>query len=381
MEMVGATPVVAPGWTGDPKRDVAIIDCDVHHNISKPEDLLPYLSKPYQEHFLDQGLLTPTAGFFNVPFRSVRRDLSDGDDSKVFDPRDPCSTYEFLRRRHLDLWHVDIGILTGPPFFYSMCALPDPAYATALCRAMNDYTLEQWVSRDKRLKTTICVATSDPVQAAAEVDRLGERPEVVGVIVPTGASRPYGNRFYHPLWEACERHGLAVVVHPGAIGAGTAAPPTAAGYPTYYMEERMARPSQASAHCASLICEGVFEKYPKLQVAFIEVQQSWLIGLLWHMDADWKMLRDQTPWLKKLPSEYIRQHVKVGSQPLHQPPREEQLLEMFEAIYAEQTLIHCSDFPHYDWDDPHTTFLKLPERLRRRVFEDNARELFGLKAS
>ncbi len=122
-------------------------------------------------------------------------------------------------------------------------------------------------------------------------------------------------------------------------------------------------------------------KYPKLQVAFIEVQQSWLIGLLWHMDADWKMLRDQTPWLKKLPSEYIRRHVKVGSQPLHQPPREEQLLEMFDAIYAEETLIYCSDFPHYDWDDPHTTFPKLPERLRRQVFEDNARELFGLKAS
>ena len=167
MEMVGATPVVAPGWTGDPKRDVAIIDCDIHHNISRHEDLLPYLPKPYQEHFLDQGLITPTAGFFNVPFRSVRRDLSDGDDSKVFDPRDRCSTYEFLRHQHLDLWHVDIGILTGPPFFYSMCALPDPDYATALCRAMNDYEARQgsvcstWTARSTRCITFVPI-NSDP---------------------------------------------------------------------------------------------------------------------------------------------------------------------------------------------------------------------------
>ena len=374
-------PVVAPGWTGDPKRDVKIIDCDVHHNISKPEDLLPYLPKAHRESFLDQGLMTPSTGFFNVPFRKVRTDLSDGDDSKVFDPRDRCSSYEMLRDEHMDLWNVDIGILTGPPFFYSMCALPDPDYAAALCRAMNDFTLEHWTGRDKRLKATICVSTSDPIQAAAEVDRVGERDDVVGVIVPTGSQRPYGFRFYHPIWKACNRHKLAVVVHPGAIGTGTHAPPTAAGYPTYYMEERMARPSQASAHCASFVIEGVFEKYPDLQVGFVEVQQAWLISLLWHLDADWKMLRDQTPWLKKLPSEYIRKHVKVGSQPIHQPPKEEQLLQMFEQMHAEDTLVYCSAFPHYDWDDPHTVFPKIHASLRRRIFQDNALELFGLSVS
>ena len=374
-------PVVAPGWTGDPKRDIQIIDCDVHHNINKHEDLLPYLPKAHRESFLDQGLITPTTGFFNVPFRKCRTDLSDGDDSKVFDVRDRCSSYEMLRDEHMDLWNIDIGILTGPPFLYSACALPDPDFAAALCRAMNDFTFEHWTSRDERLKVVICVSTSDPAQAAAEVDRVAERDDVVGIVVPTGASRPYGNRFYHPLWEACNRHKIAVIVHPGAYGAGTNGPPTAAGYPTYYMEERMARPSQASAHCASLVIEGVFEKCPDLQVAFVEVQQSWLIGLLWHLDADWKMLRDQTPWLKKLPSEYIRKHVKVGSQPIHQPPKQEHLLQMFEQMHADETLVYCSDFPHYDWDDPHTVFPKIPESLRRRIFQDNARELFGFKAS
>ena len=34
--------------------------------------------------------------------------------------------------------------------------------------------------------------------------------------------------------------------------------------------------------------------------------------------------------------------------------------------------------PDVRWDDPATTFPKLPERLHRRVFAENARELFGL---
>ena len=372
----GTQPVTAPGWTAKPTAGIAIIDCDVHQNVTKLEDLLPYLPRIYREHFLDQGIPMPSSGYFNVSVRAVRSDLSDEQDA--YDARDFCSTYEFLRDRHLDPWNIDYALLTSSPGLYGVCVLPDADYAAAICRAMNDLTLEKWIPRDKRLKMCLMVSPSDPRQAAKEVDRVGDRLEVVAVIVPTAAQMPYGNRFYHPLWEACERQGLAVFVHPGGVGAGIASPVSAVGYPTYYMEERMARPSQASAHCASLICEGVFEKFPGLRFAFIEVQQYWAVGLMWHMDADWKMLRYQTPWLKKLPSEYFRQHIRVGSQPLHEPKRPEQLFEMLHAMHAEETMIYCSDFPHYDWGDPQTTFPKLPDDLHQRIFADNARELLGL---
>ena len=378
MVIAGTQPVTAPGWTSKPKEGIAIIDCDVHHNVTQPEDLCPYLPRVYQEHFLDQGLSLPSAGYFSVPLRAVRRDLSDSHAENVYDVRDPCSTYEFLCERHLDVWNIDIALLTGAPGLYGVCVLPDVDYAAALCRAFNDYTVEKWTSRDERLKMCVMVSPSDPHQAAQEVDRLGDRPDVVAVLVPCGAQMPYGNRFYHPLWEACERNGLAVVVHVGAAGSGIAPPPSAVGYPTYYMEERMARPSQASAHAASLICHGVFEKFAELRFAFIEVQQYWAVGLMWHMDADWKMLRDQTPWVKKLPSEYFRRHIRVGSQPIHEPERPAQLCEMLDALHAEETLIYCSDFPHYDWDDPQTTFPKLPQELHNRIFAENARELLGL---
>ena len=377
MAKIGAAPVTSPGWTGKPKKGLKIVDCDVHHNISNKDQLMPYLSKIYQEHLLDQGLLAPSAGYFNTPFRSTRTDLVD--QSGSINPRDFCTDYTFLIDEHLDRWNIDYALLTGPPALLGgLSGLPDPDYAAAICRALNEWTIENWINKDERLLMGLFVAPSDPVQAAQEVRRLGNRKNIVAIVIPTGARMPYGNRYFHPLWEACEEYNLAVVVHPGGAGAGINPPITAVGYPTYYMEERMARPSQASAHAASLICEGVFEKFSSLKFAFIEVQQHWAIGLMWHMDSDWKSIRDQTPWVKRKPSEYFRDHIRVGSQPLHEPENTEQLIQMLNDMHAEDTLIYCSDFPHYDWNDPVTTFPQMSEKLHRNIFSDNACDLFQI---
>jgi predicted TIM-barrel fold metal-dependent hydrolase len=257
--------------------------------------------------------------------------------------------------------------------------LPDPDFAADMCRAFNDWTIDQWLDKDDRLLAAISVNVNDPRLAIAEIERLGPDPRVKAVMLPTGSRMPYGNRFYHPIWEACERHGLVIGIHPGNEGAGMAGPPTGVGYPTYYIETRMARPQMAMAHAVSFIAEGVFEKFPNLKVLIDECDQFWAVGLMWHMDADWKSLRDQTPWLKRLPSEYFRGHIRVGTQPMLEPETNEQFWMMLEALHADETLVYSSDWPHWDWDDPASTFPKLPERLHRRVFAENARDLFGLR--
>lgn len=189
---------------------------------------------------------------------------------------------------------------------------------------------------------------------------------------------PFGNRFYHPIYEAAESHGLVICVHFGAEGAGVSNPPTAAGYPSYYLEMRMARPQIAMAHVVSLICEGVFEKFPRLKFLFIEHDTFWVPGLMWHMDADWKAVRDYTPWVKKLPSEYILQHIRFGSQPMEQPPTHADLKKFLEWLHADKLLVYASDYPHWDWDDPTTVLPGVPADLKRRIFGETASELYGL---
>ncbi len=378
----GTTPVTAPGWTGKPRTDIALIDCDIHQIIEKPDDLFPYLPRVYREQILDQGMLLPGAGYFNVPRRAGRTDLDPhyfdtGCDANMHSIHDLGAQYDVLKETHLDLWNVDYALLTGASV-YPASVSPDPDYGAALARAFNDWTLEEWAAKDNCFLVAINLSVHDPQRAVEEIRRLGDHPQVVAVMLPTGARMPYGNRFYHPIWEACEEAGLVVGIHPGAEGAGMAGSPTGVGYPTYYIETRMARPQMAMAHAVSFIAEGVFEKYPGLKVLFNETDQFWAVGLMWHMDADWKSLREQTPWVKRLPSEYFLDHIRLGSQPMLEPENNQQFFNMLEALHADQTLIYCSDWPHWDWDDPATTFPKLPERLHERVFSENARELFGL---
>jgi predicted TIM-barrel fold metal-dependent hydrolase len=126
----------------------------------------------------------------------------------------------------------------------------------------------------------------------------------------------------------------------------------------------------------SLLCEGVFEKFPKLKFVCTEGGIAWIPGVLWRLDKNWKALRSSVPWLRRLPSEYAVEHVRFTSQPSEEPPRSEQFLQLLEMIHAEKTLMFSSDYPHWDNDDPHRAFPKLPPALAERFFHANAEELY-----
>lgn len=234
------------------------------------------------------------------------------------------------------------------------------------------------MSADWRLRASIHIAPQDPALAVKEIERLGSRDEFIQVLMPAGAEKPFGNRHYHPIYAACQEYGLPMCVHFGGEGAGLSSSPTAAGYPTYYLEMRMARPQIAMAHVASLICEGVFEKFPNFRFLFIEHDFFWVPGLMWHMDSDWKSLRDYTPWIKRLPSEYLREHIRFGTQPLPTTPTPAELKNLLNSVHAEEVLVFASDFPHWDWDEPSACLRGYDVGLRQRVMADNARELYGI---
>ena len=113
----------------------------------------------------------------------------------------------------------------------------------------------------------------------------------------------------------------------------------------------------------------------------IEVQQFWAVSVMWHMDADWKSIGYQTPWVKRPPSEYFREHIRIGTQPMHEPETTEQMYQMLEMLHADETLIFCTDFPHFDWNDPVTVFPKLDEHMHQRIFADTAMAMLRIDDS
>jgi predicted TIM-barrel fold metal-dependent hydrolase len=351
-----------------------MIDCDVHNSWRSSRVLLPYLD-PYFRDVLERGELPGGRDSFPHAHRPwLHPEGFMRADAVPKDGATPGSDYELMCAQLLDRYDLEYAVLTGDEAI-EVSTLANPRLASALARAANDWTLEEWLSRDARLKGSLVVAPQDPGAAAAEIRRLGTHPDFVQVLVSSGAQRPYGDPFYQPIWEAAAEVGLPAAAHLGGQG-GVNTNPTGCGPPTFFWETHALFCETGMGHVASLIAHGVFERFPTLRFVLIECGVAWLPALLWRLDADYKALRKETPWLKRLPSEYAAEHIRLTTQPLEDPPDERHLWAVLEAIAGERTLLFASDYPHWDFDDPDQ--IRIPPEWRERVLGENARELYGL---
>jgi predicted TIM-barrel fold metal-dependent hydrolase len=351
------------------RRTLTLVDCDAHHNWSGVKDILPYLPK-YWAHYVVESQ------FRALPNSPYPKGVGGGErvDARPGDGRPAGCDVDLFRRQLLDEWGVDVAILTGQ--FYNVAFLANADFAAALSSALNDWLIETWLSQDERFRGTLTVPMQDPRAAAAEIDRLGSRPDIVEILIPAGARMPYGQRFYDPIWEACERNGLHVGIHFGGIGIMHA--PTSAGWPSYYLEWHTNMSQAFQAQMVSLVCEGTFEKYPSLKFVLIEGGFAWVPHVMWRLDKNWKALRSECPWLKRQPSDVIKEHFRITTQPIEEPDNDQHLLQLFEMMGADRMLMFASDYPHWDFDSPQQAFPRLPADLKRRIFAETARELYGL---
>jgi predicted TIM-barrel fold metal-dependent hydrolase len=131
------------------------------------------------------------------------------------------------------------------------------------------------------------------------------------------------------------------------------------------------------AHCVSLLTEGVFEQFPTLKFAFIEGGVCWAPYVMGRLDRLYPALRAETPHLTRRPSQTLLRHCYFSTQPIEEPDRHEHLLQVLAMLGAERTVVFASDYPHWDFDNPLTAFAFVPAALKRRIFVDNALDLYG----
>jgi uncharacterized protein len=353
--------------SGAQRTRPGIVDVDVHPVPRSADEIRRYLPMPWRERY--QG---ERRAFFNNPVHGSRLDaVPPGGGPKGSDPA-------FLREQLIDAYGMAYVILISRTF----CNIhPDPDYAAAIAAAFNQWLVESWLeeaNHDGAFKGSITIAQQDPERAVEEIERWAEHPHMVQVTMDSGARAPFGQRYYHPIYAACERHGLPLAIHPGTEGMGINHQPTP-GYPTHYIEWHCAMSLSFQAHLVSLLTEGVFERFPGLRIVLVEGGVAWLAPLMWRLDAYWKALRSDIPWVRKPPSEYLRDHVRLATQPLERPDDDRHLLSVLEMVDAERVLMFSSDYPHWDFDSPVRAFPKLPETMREAIFSDNARSLYGLE--
>ena len=351
-----------------------MIDCDVHNTWGSVDELRPYIAPAFREWF-DQGEVPGS----RPAFPAAHRPWLHPEDFKRADADPPDggnagSDYGLMRRQLLDRYGIEHAVLTGDQPI-EVSTLANPYYAQALASAYNDYLVDVWLPRDPRLKGSLVVAPQDPEGAAREIRRLGGHPDIVQVLVSTGSQRPYGDPFYHPIWDACAEVRLPFAAHLGG-NAGVNATPTGCGPPTFFWEAHALLCETGMGHLASVIAHGVFEKWPSARFVLIECGIAWVPALLWRLDEDYRALRKETPWLQRLPSEYAHDHVRLSTQPLEQPRDRRAMWPALADIGAQDMLMFASDYPHWDFDEPRV--VRPPADWREAVMDGNARSLYGL---
>src|SRR3954447_14517749 len=356
-------PPVAPGLDfGQP-----VIDTDIHCSVPNVQALFPYLSAHWREYISTSAFKGPV----DTPYPSGAP-TSALAGTRPPEGGPPGSSLALIREQVLEAWNVEVGILNCS---YAVDSINAPDTAAAMARAVNDWLIAEWLDKEPRLRATMLIPTRVPEMAAAEIDRVGDHPGIVQVMLPVVAQSPYGQRRWWPVFEEIERHNLVASLQ---FGGASGFPMTPAGWPSHYVEEYVDMAAVFHSQLLSLVSEGTLDKFPTLRMSMIESGWSWLPAFFWRFDKVWKGLRRETPWVRMLPSEYIKERMRFSLQPLDLPRDPVIVQQIFEQINSDSLLMFSTDYPHWHFDTAEEALpVGLTDAQRRKILSENARAFYN----
>jgi predicted TIM-barrel fold metal-dependent hydrolase len=349
---------------------VTVVDTDVHPMLTSPAELKEYLPVRWHHHL---RYFTP------IPIRIAAINHGTRVDARPGDGRPAGSDPDLMAKQLLGEAGVDFAIL----LFHTYGNLPDPQADAAWTTAINDWQATKWLgeyNEHGRYRGSIRVPAHNPEAAVREIERRAADPRFVQILLVHPYQPGLGHPMYEPIWRAAAECGLPVAIHAsvGQIGATQFMHPY--GYPAFMFEwHTTSYPAGYVAHLSSLVCNGVFERYPSLRFVMVEGGIAWSYALGNHLDRNWRLLREEVPAVKELPSEYLRRNVLFSTQPVEESyDKPDAVLRVWEALDAGHRIMFSSDYPHWDFDNPKLALPRMSPDLRRRIMSQTACELYGL---
>ncbi|TQS46998.1 amidohydrolase family protein [Cryptosporangium phraense] len=258
-----------------------------------------------------------------------------------------------------------------------------PEATSAMATATNEWLANHWLdSRNnwhQRWRGSICVAIEDPSGAAREIEKWVGHPYMAQVLIKAEPRPSWGDPKYDPVWEAATRHDITVSCHLSR-GNYETMPMPPVGFPSYNHDFMVTYSLLAANQVMSLIFDGVFDRFPSLRIVLVEHAFTWILPLMWRMDAIYAARRSFTG-LKRKPSEYVKEHIKFTTQPLDYPEDKTELTRALEWMEAEKILLFSSDYPHWTFDDPKWLLKHLPEHAREAVMFKNGLSTYKLPST
>ena len=159
-------------------------------------------------------------------------------------------------------------VLSTVPVMFSYWA--KPADGLDLSRRLNDHIAEVVRAHPARFAGLGTIPLQDPELAARELERcvreLGLRGVQIGSHIDANSHLPneprnLDDRSLDPVWQTAEEWGAAIFVHPwDMVGKER--------MPKYWLPWLVGMPAETSLAICSMIFGGVFDRFPRLRVAF-----------------------------------------------------------------------------------------------------------------
>ena len=293
----------------------------------------------------------------------VFREITDN----VWDPK--------RRIEECDREKISMQVLSTVPVMFSYWA--KPADALDLARRLNDHIAEVVRDHPTRFAGLATIPMQDPDLAAQELERcvreLGLRGAQIGTHVDANShcarneTRNLDDTSLDPVWSAAEQLGAAIFVHPwDMLGKER--------MPKYWLPWLVGMPAETSLAICSMMFGGVFERFPKLRVAFAHGGGAFPITIgriehAFHVRPDLVATDNKTN-----PRSYLAHHDTPAHFYVDSLVHDADALKLLLKLFGAQRVALGSDYP-FPLGEAHAG--KLIESMKELSMKEKAQLLSG----
>jgi predicted TIM-barrel fold metal-dependent hydrolase len=203
-------------------------------------------------------------------------------------------------------------------------------WALAATRAYNEWLYETYLRFNPGLKGMALIPMQEPDAAIDELRHAVNDLGMCGAMLPaTGLSETLGAKRYWPIYEEAQRLDCCLAIHGGSHnGMGLDYLNVHAGV------HGLGHPFGILISFASIVLNGVFDKYPAIRIAFLEAGVAWLFMAMERLHGSYASHVTDDP-------RQIREgRLFVGVE------GDEPLLAEAVKTVGNSPFIYSSDFPH-----------------------------------
>ena len=279
--------------------------------------------------------------------------------------------------RAMDAEGIDVAILFPSRGLFALALdTMDPDLSVAVARAYNLWLSDFCSTGPGRMIGAGMVSPFNVESACREAESVVREMGFRSVFIRPNVveNRNWYDPCYYPLWETLEELETPVGFHEGATAAMNQ---VGKGFDTYMMHHASCHPMEMMLGVVAMCGSGVLERFPKLQVAFLEGNSAWTPWLLWRLDEHYELSgKYESPAMKLKPSETFTRQCYVSIEADEAPAA------IIEQWGLTQNVVFSTDYPHNDSKYPYAIegFLSMPlsHEAKTAILWDNCARLYGI---